>query len=68
MNIELELAKADTKRMDWIEKYHALLSHAVGAWHEGPHVAIHCQYGGGTVHFYGATYREAIDAAMKQME
>lgn len=49
----------DTERLDWLEQKQALINFA----QDGPHVCAG-PYSEEYQHFYGNSYREALDAAM----
>lgn len=49
----------DTERLDWLEANDALVNYA----DRGPHVCIHGFPE--NVHFYGKSFRDAIDTAMR---
>lgn len=64
------LAVTDEQRLDWLETVRATISFAgEGPWGAGgPHVCVdpvRANDGDESVHYFGKTFRDAIDKAMK---
>jgi hypothetical protein len=56
----VEKFSGDTERLNWLQSNDALLNYAAG---HKPHVCVH-KPNGDNIHFYGMTFRDAIDNAM----